>query len=82
MITTVGTFSQPVSVAVDSNFNVFVAETSAGRVRRVDAVTGAVTSIGTSADPPFSGLTNLAVDADDNVWVSDNGNNLVRKIVY
>ena len=73
-------FKMPYGVAVDGKGNVFVADYGNNLVRKIDAKTGAVTSLGTSAFLPFSEPTGVAVDGDGNVFVADYDNNLVRRI--
>ncbi len=53
-----------VSVAVDANGNLFIADS--GAVRRVDADTGAITTAVANVIP-----TGLAVDSADNLYVTD-----------
>ena len=81
----------PTAVAVDAASNVYVADTGNGRVRRIDADTGEITTIaGGGGDYPGDGgpasearlraPEGLAVDATGNVYVADTGNNRVCKI--
>jgi uncharacterized protein (TIGR03437 family) len=80
---------QPAGVAVDSRGNVYIADTRNHRVRRVDAE-GIITTVAGLGDAGFRGdggpaaqallnsPTHLAIDAFDNVYVSDAGNHRVR----
>ncbi len=83
-------FSGPRAVAVDANDNIFVADYSANTVRKITAA-GVVTTIG--GIPSFSGNTDglngtskfynpsgIAVDNAGNVFVSNSGDNVIRKI--
>jgi sugar lactone lactonase YvrE len=83
-------FYSPRNVAVDSQNNIYVADTQNSVIRQITPL-GAVTVLaGTpglfgSADGPgatalFSGPQGIAVDADGNVYVADTGNSTIRKI--
>jgi uncharacterized protein (TIGR03437 family) len=79
-------------LAADGEGNIYVADSISHRIRRVDAVTGDITTLagtgqaGYSGDqgPAISAQLNspygLAVDRDNNVYVADLGNARVRKI--
>jgi len=83
-------FYWPQGIAVDSAGNVFVADTFNHRIRRIDAVTRAVTTfagagligiqdgVGTAAWFKFP--RGLAFDSSDNLYVADYGNHTIRKI--
>ena len=66
--------------AVDAAGNVFVIDLDYSLVRRIDAMTQAVTSLGTSASPTFNWPRDMAVDTAGNVYVADTGNNMIRRI--
>jgi serine/threonine protein kinase, bacterial len=82
-------FKDPSGVAVDSKGNVFVAEYGNPRIRMItpdgvvstfagSATKGRADGIGTAAS--FDAPHGIAVDANDNLYVSDWGNHLIRKI--
>jgi len=83
-------FNGPLSVAIDSSGNLFVADYRNGTIRKVTSagvvtlfagaagVTGSVNGTGSGAS--FSAPRSVAVDSSGNVYVADTGNNLIRKI--
>ncbi|MCX6885339.1 MAG: cadherin-like beta sandwich domain-containing protein, partial [Verrucomicrobia bacterium] len=83
-------FNYPSGVAVDSSGNVYVADASNCRIRKVTPA-GDVTIVAGSgllgfADGPgseaqFSFPMGVAVDATGNVYVGDSGNNRIRKLL-
>jgi uncharacterized protein (TIGR03437 family) len=66
----------PEGVAVDSEGNLFIADTYNYVVRKVTAATGIITTIATGLDMP----TGVAVDSAGNVFVAYMGHHDVRKI--
>lgn len=83
-------FTRPCAVAVDTNWNVYVADTDAHTIRRISAA-GLVTTLagsaglsgasdGTGSAARFNYPYGLAVDAAGNVYVADTGNKTVRVI--
>ncbi len=89
---TSATLSYPVSVGVDSSGNLYIADTSNNRVRKVDATTGTIDTIAGNGSGAFSGdggpaisaslafPRGLDIDSAGSVYVADTGNNRVRKI--
>lgn len=90
--TTTATFGAPSGIAFDSHGNMFVADNTNHTIRKIDAVTNMVTTFaGTSG---VSGFANnnigilaqfkqpygLAIDAADNIYVADQGNNAIRMV--
>ncbi len=83
------TFNNPTGVAVDASGNVYVADMLNNLIRKI-APGGVVTTIagsgsigssdGTGASASFYFPNSLAVDASGNVYVTDDVNNLIRKI--
>jgi sugar lactone lactonase YvrE len=84
-------FANPTSLAVDASGNLYVADMTNNRIRKITAagvvttlagsgVVGFTNGIGTSAtfDMP-TGITIL--NGSGNLYVTDNGNNAIRKII-
>ncbi|WP_177419414.1 choice-of-anchor U domain-containing protein [endosymbiont of Lamellibrachia barhami] len=90
--------SRPRGIDFDSAGNLFIADNGNGRVRRVDAVTGIITTVagsgakdqygrfissGDGGEATSAGLraaTNVALDADDNLFISDY--HRVRRVAF
>jgi len=86
-------FTYPYSVAVDSTgSNVYVADLSNQSIRKIVVSTGAVTTLagspnngcgyadGTGTAASFCNPEGVAVDSSGNVYVSDTGYSIIRKI--
>ena len=83
--------NRPWSVATDAAGNLYVADTSNHRVRKVDAA-GTITTVagvgewgyGGDGGPALEALLGLprgiAVDAVGNLYIADSGNNRIRKV--
>ncbi len=80
--------NEPYGVAVDSNNNVFIADTGNRRLRLVTISTGNITThAGTGASgsgnafrtsATFSWIYDVATDSSNNVYIADRANSLVR----
>ncbi|MDC1142122.1 putative Ig domain-containing protein [Planctomycetota bacterium] len=82
----------PNGVATDSQGNIFIADTSNHRIRRIDATTGKMSTIcGTGAvgnagdgGPASNAKLNypraLWVDAANNIYIADSSNHVIRRI--
>lgn len=83
-------FNCPAGVAVDSSGNLYVSDYNNNTIREVSPA-GVVTTLagwagvwgnsdGTGTNASFYGPTGITVDASDNVFVIDSGNNTLRKV--
>ncbi|MDP1947171.1 MAG: hypothetical protein Q8L77_06680 [Nitrospirota bacterium] len=82
----------PTAVVVDREGHLYIADTLNHRVRRVDAVTGVITTVAGLGQPRYSGDGGLAVEAGLNepvalamsdaghLYIADQNNNRVRAI--
>jgi sugar lactone lactonase YvrE len=84
--------SHPSGVAVDTVGNLFIADTSNSRIRRVDARTGSITTVAGLPRAGFAGdgdlatsarlnqPTGVAVDKTGNLFIADRNNHRVRRV--
>ncbi|MEZ6059117.1 MAG: hypothetical protein R3C19_02025 [Planctomycetaceae bacterium] len=82
----------PLAVVVDDDGNVFIADAGNHRVRRIDAVTGIITTVAGTGTGGFGGDNGPATDAllnfpvdlafanDGSLFVSDHENHRIRRI--
>jgi sugar lactone lactonase YvrE len=84
--------NSPSGVALDAAGNLFLADTNNSAIRRIDAVTQTITTLGGNGTPGFSGdgglaslaLLNqpigIAADPDGNLLIADTNNDRIRRI--
>ena len=77
--------NRPLGIALDTRGNLYIADTDNHRIRRVDAITGIITTVAGTGEPGFSGdggpatsaLLNtpnaIAVDGAGNIYISSGG---------
>ncbi len=83
-------FFNPSSLVIDKAGNLYVADVGNGRIRRI-APNGVITTIAGNGTPGSSGdggnalnaqlsISGLAIDSAGNIYISDSGNQRVRKV--
>jgi DNA-binding beta-propeller fold protein YncE len=84
--------NNPSGLAVDGNGHLLIADTMNNRVRRVDAVSGTMSTVAGTGEEGFNGdgaratlarlmqPSGITVDADGSVYLSDTFNNRIRRI--
>jgi sugar lactone lactonase YvrE len=87
-----GALSQPESVSIDGAGNLYIADTSNNRVRRIDVETGTITTVAGNGQQGYGGdsgpATNAALnqptgilaDPHGNLYIADTGNGIVRLV--
>ena len=85
-------FDFPNGVFVDSEGNVFIADRFNHRIRKVDAVTGIITTVagngeigfggdgGPATEAEINGPTSVFVDNEGNIFIADNIGKRIRKV--
>lgn len=82
----------PFGLAVDGAGNLFIADSNNNRIRRMDAVSGFISTIagngiigntgdgGSALNATLNNPSSLALDAAGNLYFADSGNNTIRRI--
>ena len=91
-LATSASLNQPHGIAVDRNGNIFIADTFNHRIRRVDAITGVITTVAGDGNQGFRGDGGsammasfrfpraVAIDNSGNLFIADEGNHRIRKV--
>ena len=87
---TSATLNWPRGVAVDGSGNLYIADTRNGRIRKVDASTGNISTVagtatisgdgGAATAARLFGPRGVALDGSGNLYIADTGNNRIRKV--
>jgi len=84
--------NKPSGVAVDASGNIYIADASNRRIRKVDASTGVITTVAGNGTMGYSGdggpassaslfsPASVEVDAARNIYIADAGNQRIRKV--
>ncbi|HAS46583.1 MAG TPA: hypothetical protein DCS93_39235 [Microscillaceae bacterium] len=91
-VATSAAFNSPHSIAQDASGNFYITDNGNNRVRKIDAITGNVSTIAGIGTRGFSGdgslataaqldnPTGIVVDASGNIYISDQRNHRIRKV--
>ena len=85
------TMELPDGICLDNEFNAYIVDAGSNHIRRVDGATNIVTTVcggtyGYSGDggpaslATFNGVSGVATDNHGNIYISDRGNNCIRRI--
>ncbi len=89
---TTGSVALPFAVSLDASGNLYIADTFNNRVRRVDALTGIMTSVagtgnlgwggdgGLATAAELAGPNSVAVDSYGNLFIADTLGNRIRRV--
>lgn len=84
--------NNPKGIFVDSEGNLFIADSGNARIRRVDGQTGIITTVAGTKEAGFSGdggkatearlncPTGILVDSEGNLFILDRRNNCIRRV--
>ncbi|HLW99517.1 MAG TPA: choice-of-anchor D domain-containing protein [Candidatus Acidoferrales bacterium] len=92
-LATAAQLSLPTGLFVDANNNVFIADSGNNVIRKVAATTNIITTVAGNGTPGFTGdngsptsaqlnnPTGVFVDAANDIFIADSGNNAIREVV-
>ncbi len=84
--------SGPGAISIDGAGNLFIADTENNVIREVDAATKIISTVAGNGTRGYSGdgraarnaklshPSSVAVDAEDNLFIADNGNSVIRRV--
>ena len=83
---------RPGAVAIDDDGNLYIADESNNRIRKVDVTTGNISTVagngsygysgdgGSATNARLNGPCRIAIDASGNIYIADKGNYRIRKV--
>ncbi|MEI7493524.1 MAG: hypothetical protein WCJ92_02870 [Alphaproteobacteria bacterium] len=74
---TAATFQYPAGICLDSSNNIYIADYFNGRIRKITATTGVISTIQTGLNKP----TGIFLDSSNTIYFADSNNHRVCKIV-
>ena len=89
---TAAELNKPNDLWVDTSGNLFIADTENHRIRKVDIVTGIISSIAGNGDGEYSGDNGpavaaslkrprgISIDGDGNIYIADTENYCIRRV--
>ena len=89
---TVSNIFLPQGVVTDANGNIFISDSTNNRIRRVDAVSGKISTLAGTGAPGYTGdggigtvaevnqPSGLTIDGAGNLYFSDTGNSVIRRL--
>jgi len=92
LVATSAVLTNPFGVSIDSSGNLYIADTYAHKVRKVDSATNLVSTVAGSGNEAYSGNggkatsaelqtpIKVALDASKNIYIADQNNNVIRKV--
>src|SRR5207245_494427 len=91
---TSASLNYPTGVALDASGNLYIADETNHRIRKVAAATGIITTVAGNGDATFAGdggaatsaslssPTGVALDASGNLYIADYSNQRIRKVIF
>jgi trimeric autotransporter adhesin len=92
-LATLANLNIPSDVILDNTGNIYIADTSNHRIRKIDAQTAIITTIAGEGTPSFAGDNGPAINANingpkaiaidnstGNLYIADTSNNVIRKV--
>lgn len=91
-IPALGSYLVPRNMCIDAAGDIFVVDSATNKIRRIDAITNIITTVagagvagysgdgGAATGATFSNIQGIAIDAANNIYLVDCGNNRVRMI--